>query len=302
MEQSNIQLSLLLNMEDPDEVMDEVFNIIRLIYPNASIDLLNSVFKDTLKLFNGKYPGYRKCNVIYHTLKHTTDTMLAMVRLIHGANINKIELSEEGIQLGIITAMFHDTGYIQKEDDLNGTGAKYTLIHVQRSVNFLEKYFKERGFTTEQILFAINILNCTGLNVKINEIDFLSRENEILGKMLGTADLLGQMADRAYLEKLPYLYKEYKEGKVPGYNSELDLLEKTPEFYKQTLKRFKTEFGGVCGYMKDHFRVRWGIDRDLYKETIEKNMEYLRYILKNHKDEYKKYLRRHIKVEFDDKD
>lgn len=38
------------------------------------------------------------------------------------------------------------------------------------------------------------------------------------------------MADRAYLAKLIYLYHEFREGGVAGYESELDLLKKTPTF------------------------------------------------------------------------
>ena len=57
-------------------------------------------------------------------------------------------------------------------------------------------------------------------------------ENEILGKMLGTADLLGQMSDRTYLEKLPFLYLEFKHAGIDGVGTELDFFDSTPGFTK----------------------------------------------------------------------
>ena len=99
-----------------------------------------------VKLFRGNYPGYQKCNTWYHDLKHTTDCLLAMARLLHGASLNGLPLPDRDVVLGLTAALFHDTGYIQAEDDLEGTGAKYTLVHVERSVAFMEKYFARPAF------------------------------------------------------------------------------------------------------------------------------------------------------------
>ena len=66
--------------------------------------------------------------------------------------------------------------------------------------------------------------------------------------LIGTADLIAQMADRCYLEKCrDRLYKEFVVGGVaienakPGeymvrYKSGLDLLKKTPVFYQQVMR------------------------------------------------------------------
>jgi hypothetical protein len=123
-------------------------------------------------------------------------------------------------------------------------------------------------------------------------LEFISRNNETLGQMLGTADLLGQMADLTYLERLPFLYHEFKEGGVPGFADELDLLQKTPAFWEFTQKRLVGELGGVDRLMRDHFRVRWGIDHDLDREIVERNIAYLQFILVNHGADYQRYLRR----------
>ena len=130
------------------------------------------------------------------------------------------------------------------------------------------------------------------IDVKLEEIEFSSPEIEMLGKMLGTADLLGQMADRTYLEKLLFLYYEFREGEVGGYISEKDLMEKTMSFFDDTFKRFKESLNGVNEYMAGHFRSSLGLDRDLYKEAIEKNRQYLLHLLTEHPSEYREFLRR----------
>jgi hypothetical protein len=186
----------------------------------------------------------------------------------------------------------HDTGYIQTLDDDVGTGAKHTLIHIDRSIAFMDNYIAARGFSKRDFKDYSKILRCTGLGSKIERIRFRSRPVELLGKMLVAADLLGQMADTTYLEKLSFLFYEYREGGVVGYSSELDLLKKTIDFYLRTQRTFDRELRNVNGYMRCHFKVRWNLDRDLYREAIERNMSSLKFILENHGKDYRDYLRR----------
>jgi len=286
------QIACLVNMEDPQSVLEEVKTVVSIMIPDFDFERLNRTFRDVVSLFHGQYPGYRKCNTEYHDLKHTTDALLAMARLMHGAVVNEQVFSDKDVDLGLIGALLHDTGYIQAIDEDVGTGARFTLTHIGRSILFMERYLSENGYPKEDIESCRAILECTGLNVKISEIDFGSAQIEMLGKMLGTADLLGQMADRTYLEKLPFLYREFEEGNVPGFESELDLIKETPGFYEMTIERFERELGGVKRYMRDHFTVRWGMDEDLYMTSMENKIKYLKNVLKNHEDDYREHLRR----------
>lgn len=292
MEVKRSQISKLIDTENPQAVLDEVKTIVFMIFSEFDFEPVNRVFRDVVKLFRGKYPGYQKCNTVYHDLKHATDAMLAMARLIHGAILQGETLGPKNISLGLISSLLHDIGYIQTLDDDSGTGAKYTLVHTQRSIKFMDKYFTEKSFSREDFESCRAILYCTDLDTKINEVRFKSREIELLGKMLGTADLLGQMADRVYLERLLFLFYEFREGNVAGYTSELDLLKKTLGFYGMAKKRLAREFDSVNEYMIYHFKERWNMNKDLYKEAIEKNKKYLKYVLANHEKEYRDYLRR----------
>jgi len=293
MTNSNVlQLTELVNTEDPWAVLEEVRIISESIFPGFDFTFIRGAFVDTLRLFSGHYPGYRACNVCYHDLQHTTDIFLAMTRLIHGAFLHGMTFSERHYNLAVVSALMHDTGYVQTESDTEGSGAKHTLSHISRSVDFLHVNFAEAGFSEEDFIFCTNCLNCTGLDTHINQISFTSNEEEMLGKMLGTADLLGQMADRWYLEKLPFLYYEFVEGGVPGYASVLDLLRKTPTFYEYTMERFSTQLSDVYKFMRYHFKARWDIDKDLYLETVERNITYLKHVVLEHETDYHLYLRR----------
>jgi len=287
-----IQFEHLVYMENMQEVLAEVDQILRLVFPDFDPGPLHGIYENVLKLFEGQWPGYQKCNTQYHDLKHTLDCFLAMARLIHGGSVDGIETGEHKAHLGLVSSLMHDTGYIQPVNDMAGTGAKYTLVHIERSIGFLENYFAQNGFSREDFYLCRNCLKCTGLDVKIDQIDFSSREDEILGKMLGTADLLGQMASPRYLEKLPALFSEFIEGGVGGIGDELDFLEHTIQFWEITQKRFMMDLGHVDALMQHHFRVRWGIDRNLYREAIERHIRYLDYLLKNFRTNYHEYLGR----------
>jgi len=286
------QLSRIVNMENPQSILAEVRAIASMIFQDFDFDMLNHIFKDIVRLFRGEYPGYRKCDTEYHNLKHTTDTILAMARLMHGAFVSGEKFTSKHVTLGLISALMHDTGYIQTLDDDIGTGAKYTDIDTKRSIMFMDKYITDNGFSKKDFKHYPNILICTGLNIEIKKIRFDSRQTELMCKMLGTADLLGQMADRTYLEKLLFLYYEFREGGVMGYGNELDVLKKTIDFYDMTQKRFTNILNGMNKYMRYHFKARWNLDKDLYMEAIEKHMHYLEFILENHEKEYRSYLQR----------
>ena len=97
-----------------------------------------------------------------------------------------------------------------------------------------------------------------------------------MGYIVGTTDILAQMSDRLYLEKLPLLFKEFQEGGVKGYQNELDIFQKTEEFYQVRIKeRLFNQFDNVAGHMSAHFKKRWNIDSDLYLETIDRHIDHI---------------------------
>jgi len=287
-----VQLSELVNMEDPQNVLKEVKTVILLALPEFDFGRIERTLEDVLKIFSGQYPGYRACNTYFHDIKHTTDTFLAMARLIHGVQARGTPLTPSYVNLGLISALMHDIGYIQELSDTDGTGAKYTSNHINRSINFLSEYLFEKGYTQNDIIICHEALLGTCLSTRPESTLFASKENGLLSKMLGTADLFGQISDRTYLEKLPFLYLELREAGIPGLESELELIKKTSNFYRYIKERFEDELDCISNFMRDHFLWRWGIDRDLYSDTIDSTLKYLEWVLANHEEEYRTWFRR----------
>jgi hypothetical protein len=292
MEKTSLQLNGLVDMTDHKAVLSEVVQTLSMTWPSFNFPYLKRVFSDMEQLFAGRYPGYQACNTRYHDFRHTLDVFLAMARLLHGAAVAGIRFTDKQAALGVISALMHDTGYIQMTDDRSGTGAKYTVAHIDRSIAFMKRYYAGDPLFEKELPAFDHILHCTGFVMKIPEMKFPSRELELLGKMLGTADLLGQMADRLYLEKLLFLYYEFVEAGIPDYLSELDLLKKTVPFYHFIRRRYAADLEGVDNYMIHHFRARWNIDRDLYREAVEQNVCRLEFILDSDPGHYRLHLRR----------
>jgi len=283
----------LVRTDSPEAVLDEVLLILQLISPDFDPALVTHAYITTIGLYEGIYPGYQACNTEFHDLRHSIETFLAMARLIHGAASEGRNFTHRQMVCALAAAIMHDAGYIQEDSDLDGTGAKYTVTHVARSMDFLERYAREEGLPEEFVSAGRIMVLCTDLAVDIAEIDFPSPEIELLGKMLGTADLLAQMADRTYLEKLLFLYNEFSEAKLGGYESEVDLLRKTIAFYDFIGRRLKTDLDSTDRFMDSHFRLRWEIRENLYDEAIAGQREYLQKILQLSSDP-SKLLRRNL--------
>ena len=272
-------ISKLLAIGSSEDVLNEVLEILRRISSDFNTDPVRNVFHAAERLYSGNFPGYRECNTGYHDFRHAIETFLAMSRLVHGALLDSEILSERQIITALIAAILHDAGYIQEESDTRGTGAKHKSDHEQRSMDFLSAHGFEFGLSEAEIADGRMIILCTDMDTDITTIAFPSSQIELLGRMLGTADLCAQLAERTYLEKLLYLYYECKEAGVDDYESELDILHKAVYFYDFFEERLKTVLGGVNRFMKLHFASRLGIHKNLYHSAIYNQKDYLVKIL-----------------------
>ena len=292
MDEERVILNQFVFKEDPEEIFHEIRDIASDLIDDAKCDLLEQVFKDTGKLFRGEYEGYRASNTNYHDFDHTIAVGLATARLIHGGHLEGRKFSPQNAVLAMIAALFHDTGLIQVEGDVKGSGAKYTIGHEERSIAFMRQYLSREGISDSYLDNCAHFIRCTILSLPPKEIPFVSEETETLGHIVGTADLLAQMADRIYLEKLLLLYKEFEEARLPGFESEVMLLQKTEDFFDDIAdKRLSVQLGGVYKFMQTHFRERWEIDKDLYTVSILKNIDYLKSLNMKCSDSFTCYLK-----------
>ena len=265
----------IFQTDSPEVLLKEVLEIIDSVSSDFDKELVSHVSETVAKLYSGQFPGYRACNTGYHDLRHANNTLLAMARLIHGARIKGFEFSESELVSGLVAAILHDVGYIPEASDNEGTGAKYKATHEQRSKDFLSRHGRAFSLSTRQIADGRAIIACTDMELDIPTVSFSSENIGLLGKMLGTGDLLAQLGDPAYLEKLPLLYKEFEEAGLDEYKDELDIIQKAPAFYDVAEKRLRTSLDSTYRLMELHFEHRWGQRRNVYQEIIDSHKHYL---------------------------
>jgi len=284
------QLALIIDCEKPEAVINEVQTIFFHNYKLESFEKIENIFNHIISLFKGSFKGYRACNTEYHDLKHTHDAFLATARLIDGKNNSIGIYSESKAANLLIAALLHDTGYIQDDSDTEGTGAKYTKVHVKRSIEFTEKNAGFFQLSDSEVSEISSFIACTGM--KSDYIATLAGEDHVGGCILGTADLIGQMSDRAYLEKLLFLYYEFIEAGMEGFDTTFDILRKTLAFYESTMDRLDITLLKSYDFARHHFKARLGIDENLYMIAIEKQMDYLKAIINDESTNFRNKLKR----------
>ena len=276
-----------INVEDADQVRDAVLALFAQRFHGSHLAPLRRAFDDVKALFEGRYPGYLACDTLYHDMRHTLDVTLATARLIDGHDRTQAEVNRLGARramLGVIIALLHDAGYMKRSSEAQvENGAVFTKVHVSRSADFLAGYLPLIGFGSEAAM-AARLVHYTGYEMDIDDIKMEDARDHMLGCLVGTADLVGQMSDRMYIEKCrDFLYQEFVFGnvareKLPDgrevvrYSSPEDLIIKTPGFYEYVARaRIEKKLGGVDRYAEAHFG-----GGNLYQLEIERNMNYLR--------------------------
>jgi hypothetical protein len=276
-----------VNVEDPARVRDAVMALYAARYPGIELAPLERAFADFKSLFQGSYPGYLACDTLYHDMRHTLDMTLALARLVDGHERScaaSERLGPRRAMLGVLIALLHDSGYLKRVSEGGvANGAVFTKTHVTRGADFISAYLPRIGFGAEAGT-AARLVHFTGYEMEIDEIRIEDPRDRLIGCLVGTADLIGQMSDRMYLEKCrEFLYQEFVWGKIARerlpdghevvrYASAEDLIIKTPGFYEYVARtRIQKKLGGVDRYAEAHFD-----GQNLYQSEIERNMDFLR--------------------------
>lgn len=270
--------------KDPTAVEVEVQAAYLRIFPAGDPVFVPRVFGWMLECFTGNYRDYQAVDARYHDMEHTLQGTLCMVRLLRGRHLAGAEpvLTERMFQLGLLAILLHDTGYLKRRNDPEGTGAKYTITHVARSAEFAAQLLGEKGFGPADIKAVQNMIRCTGVEAEVSAISFQSELERTVGFALATADLLGQMAAEDYAEKLPILYEEFAEAArfsknqrhfVASFASAADLMGRTPVFWEKIVRpKLDRDFGGLWRFLNDPYPS----GSNAYVEQIEANMQRLR--------------------------
>ena len=275
-----------VNVEDPVRVRDVVLSLYATRYPGIEPAPLERAFADFQALFEGSYPGYLACDTLYHDMRHTLDMTLALARLTDGHDrccAAADRLGPRRAILGVMIALLHDSGYLKRASEAAvENGAVFTKTHVSRGADFLSAYLPTVGYGAEAPM-AARLVHFTGYEMEIDDIRVEDPRDRMIGCLVGTADLLGQMSDRMYLEKCrEFLYQEFVWGKIARerlpdghelvrYASPEDLIIKTPGFYEYVARtRLQKKLCNVERYAESHFD-----GPNLYQAEIDRNMNFL---------------------------
>ena len=291
---SDFDVTNTVQVSSPHAVLEAVEALYRPTWPELKFTPLHKAFEHFEKLFAGEVPGYFGVDTVYHDRQHTLDITLALARLIVGHERMQPEAARLGSEraiVGLIVGLFHDVGYLRRTDDHESrNGAEFTSTHVSRGARFLAEYLPVLGLNA-WVPIASEIIHFTGYEVPFAKIEakVTDPRDVMLGHLLGTADMVAQIADRCYLEKCrDRLYAEFVLGGVAlpvaanggrqvKYASGLDLLRQTPEFVAEVrTKRLDGQFHSAYRFLE----ALYG-GRNPYLEAIDRNMEYLRQILRS---------------------
>lgn len=281
---------------DLAQVSGEVVRLFRHLYEGTrgakvAGKAIVRAFEDIGKLYRGEHPDYLACDTEYHDIQHVLDVTLAMARLMDGYERTRSTsaggakapppLDAECFALGIVTALFHDFGYLRRRGDRRHRyGAEYTKTHVGRGSAFLRSYLPALGLGSKAAAGA-TLVHYTGYERPAETIPVNDTLLRRLGHMLGTADIIAQMSDRCYLEKCrDRLFPEFvlgglAEKRLSGgrrqviFSSGDDLVRKTPGFYLNAAKRLDFQLARAYEYAQHHFR-----GQNLYLEEMQKNVRY----------------------------
>ena len=281
---NRFDISNQIDTTDPVAVNAEINKIFLELYWPDTTTRIDYAFRDVALLYSGSFPGYHCCDTAYHDIQHVLDVTLAMARLMQGyerARIVAASLQARLFILGIVTALFHDSGYVRRLDDVeHSNGGELTLTHVSRGASFLRSYLPQIGMG-DLADVAAALIHFTGYEIPVSQIEVPSLRHRLLGSLLGTADIIAQMSDRCYLEKCrDRLYPEFLAGGVARkrlpeggeqviFESGADLVMRTPQFFQGAMRRLDDDLGRGYRYAEHSFG-----GQDLYLKEINKNVRF----------------------------
>ena len=189
-------------------------------------------------------------DALYHNVEHTILVTLVGQEILRGKHIARGGVSPEDWLHFTLATLCHDIGYVKGvcRQDLLETGeyatgiddikvvlspgatdASLTPYHVDRGKLFIDERFGGHWLIdAETVKKQIELTRFPVPN------DGDHQDTTGYPGLVRAADLIGQLADPRYLQKLPALFGEFEEtgqNKVLGYSNPGDLRKNYPTFY-----------------------------------------------------------------------
>ncbi len=252
----------------------------------CDVDIL---LHDVEALYLGHWASHEACRVGYHDFGHAVEVTLATVRMVAGWNRLHPDrrLTARLFCVAMGAALFHDSGYIKDKGDQVGAGGKYTFRHVERSRALASRYFSDMGWPAEDVELICRLIDSTDFQNGEAGIQESGNHEEVVGRMLASADIIAQMADVDYFLRMELLFEEFQEAyqhepasfleanNVQVYQSAQEIKDNTKTFYENfVLPRLEKN-----GWMNRYLAAFFGTGRNPYQENIAANIS--GYMLQN---------------------
>lgn len=192
-------------------------------------------------------------DALYHDVEHTVLVTLVGAHMLAGRQVLHGGTTPDDWLHVLLALLFHDIGYVRGacSDDAPGawcTGVHDEVValppgstdaalqpwHVDRGIRLIHERFGGTARVDADVVSAC--IDYTRFPVPDGPG---YRETTSLRALVRAADLLGQLADPKYLQKLPSLYHEFREiglDRVHGLRSAADLRADFPRFYETTVR------------------------------------------------------------------
>jgi hypothetical protein len=230
------------------------------------------------RLFDGRIQGYQACDTAFHDFDHTLQATIAVLDLLEAykEKENIPRLSDRDSEIALAAVLLHDSGYLKKSGDYEGSGAKYTTIHVGRSCLLAWDLLPQFGFQPGELRQIQYAICATSATAEMARIGFRDQREWLIGALVGTGDMLGQMAADDYPERLAGLYLEFREAskfsrfqetRFTSYRNLRDLLQGTEKFFSgYVIGMLENKWHGLYWLLSD------GNGHNRYLERIRTNI------------------------------
>ena len=232
------------------ELKKAVITCFRMVAPESEETSINN----TIKLIDLSSNILSMSSAAYHNLEHTALVTMCGLDLIEAISLKIGNIDTEDLCSYIASLLFHDIGYVKgvcnddKDDKQIISGDGKTKNMPEHSTDaFLTPYHVERGkiFVSER-LTGIKFINTEKIQRFISETTFpvpKDKNKKIdstfdFAGCVQSADLIGQMGDPNYINKLSKLFLEFREtgaAKFMNVNSPSDLKVTYPQFFWSTV-------------------------------------------------------------------
>lgn len=194
-----------------------------------------------------------RSDALYHDVEHTVLVTLVGARMLVGRHTLEGGTTPDDWLHVMLALLFHDVGYVRGVVRGDRPGAWLTGLdeqtvslapgatdaalqpwHVDRGIKLIRDRFGSHARLRADVL--ADYIDYTRIPVPPGAA---YAETRSLRALVRAADLIGQLADRRYLQKLPGLYQEFREiglDKTKGYANADDLRDDFPAFYELTVR------------------------------------------------------------------